>query len=118
MSGFALDYPGMAFELADGSVLSVASGDLSMCFTAENFLVDHSDGRLEIPIADLSKFYFVSDYSAVVSPESEADRKVEVFSGTGLRLGVYDSEAAAKAVLPRGLYVMKSVSRTFKTIVK
>lgn len=108
----------MAFELADGSVLSVASDDLSMCFTAESFLVDHSDGRLEIPIADLSKFYFVSDYSGGISPESEADRKVEVFSGTGLRLGVYDSEAAAKAVLPRGLYVMKSASRTFKTIVK
>lgn len=118
LSASAAEYPVMSFETADGSVQSVSSDNLTMSFSAESLFADHSGGRLEIPVSNLRKFYFVADPSSVVAPGAETDGSVEVFSATGIGMGRYASEADAKSSLPAGLYVMKSASRTFKTIVK
>lgn len=118
LSASAAEYPTMAFEMADGSVLSVESENLSMAFSAESFLANHSGGHLEIPVSELRKLYFVASSAGIVASVAEADSRVEVFSTTGIWMGSYNSEADARASLPRGIYVMKSVSGTFKSVVK
>ena len=118
MSAAAAEYPALAFELADGTVRSVSAANLSMTFAGGNLVADHAAGRLEIPVADLRKFYFTGGQASVADVALDADEAVEVYSATGMRMGRYSSEADAKADLPAGLYVMKSASRIFKTVVR
>lgn len=118
MSAAAAEYLEMAFELADGTVKSVSAASLAMTFVGGNMVAENAAGRLEIPVSELRRFYFTGAQSSVAEVGMVADEAVEVYSVTGMSMGRYSSEADARADLPAGLYVIKSASRIFKTVVR
>lgn len=110
--------PMMTFLAADGSVRSVPADGLSMSFADGGLLVSSSDGSFEITVADLVRFYFSDDMSAVSSVRAEGAEAVDAYSPAGVPFGRFASGKEAALTLPSGLYILKSANRSSKIIVK
>lgn len=91
--------------------------NLEMRFAGGILSAGYSDDTIEIPVADLKKFYFVSELTGV-DFASILEDEAEVYTTTGLCLGRFSSVEEAKCSLPSGLYIVKSGTQISKIAVK
>lgn len=119
MAMSAADFDGMTFEYADGSTKSVSVDELSITPSVNSLMVSSKAGTFDIPMAQLKKFYFISDYAGINSPiVDESNTDVEIYTISGIKAGSFASKKEAEATLPSGLYIMKSNGQTLKIAVK
>lgn len=118
LTAMAADFPTLTFEMTDGSFKTLDSENLSMTFQDGNLLATNKDGVFQAPVSGISKFYFSSGAQAVDGIEADAGSKVNVFSTTGVFMGSFDSIETARTSLSPGLYIMRTGSKNFKTVVK
>lgn len=112
-SGLAVMATPLTLELRDGSKLEIESTDLDMTFDSGMLKASWNSGVKEIPVSQLSSFYFQSTPSGL--EESVGQESFEVFSIDGCSLGRFDSLEESRNSLSEGLYIIKSQSGTFKT---
>lgn len=113
----AEEFPYLAFESADGSIQTVDATGVDASFIDGVLVVNHSDGVLQIPVSELSKFYFTSEKSSLADV-SIASSPVKAYSVTGIFAGDFANVADAQKQLPAGIYIVKSEYETFKICVK
>ena len=114
------DYPYLMFQTTDGTTTAVASSNLTITFSDGKLIAtDANTGTQTFTLTDLSKMFFSTDATGIEETEAETDNEaVEVFTTTGISLGKFENMKEAQSALERGIYVMKSKSRTLKIAVK
>lgn len=117
LSAQADDYPYLIFETTDGSRTPVEVESLTIQIVDGNLVA----GGKTFSLTSLSKMFFATtaDATSGIKDLRSADSgAVEVYSLNGMSLGNYNNVSEAKQSLQRGIYVIKSGSKTFKVAVK
>lgn len=117
LSAQADEYPYLIFETTDGSRTPVEVESLTIQIDDGNLV---ADGKT-FSLTSLSKMFFATtpDATSGIEDLRSADSgAVEVYSLNGMSLGSYNNVSEAKQSLQRGIYVIKSGSKTFKVAVK
>lgn len=114
----AQSYEFITFESTTGSEAMKAVGTV-ITFVDGNLVAKNDAKEIVLPLAGLKKFYFAGDPASVDALSAETEvAGVVIYTLSGMRLGHYKNIAAAEALLPKGIYVMKSDSTSKKIIVK
>ncbi len=114
----AQSYEVITFESTTGSEVMKAVGTV-ITFVDGNLVAKNDAKEIVLPLARLKKFYFAGDPASVDALSAETEvADVVIYTLSGMRLGHYKNIAAAEALLPKGIYVMKSNSTSKKIIVK
>ena len=113
----AEDYTYLVVETDEGGTTLYAQG-LQMTFTNNQLTATDINGSHTFPLNRLVKMYFTNTASI-------SDRKLEaetgeviVYTPSGICMGKYDGIDAAKKQLSKGVYIIKSSSRTYKTTIE
>ena len=112
------DYPYLVLEGADGTQTSVSVQSLSLTPDEGSLVARNAEGIRSLPLAGLSKMYFATTPTGIVPPVRGEEEEVEVFSLSGLPAGVFENAVKAQQALPRGVYIAKTRSKTFKMTVR
>ena len=114
------DYPYLAFQTADGMVKAVSVTSLTLTFSNGQLVATNGDGAYSFALTDLNKMFFTNEPTAVPSPlhQEGLGEAVEVFSLTGVSLGVFPSVSAARQQLAGGIYVVKTDSEIRKMLIQ
>ena len=115
------DYPYLTFQTAGGESTSVLTSSLVIPFSGGNLVATASDGTATtLPLSGLSKMYFSASGTTGIeeTPAATTDEPVEVFTLAGISLGQYENLKHAQTTLAKGIYVVKSPSRTLKISVR
>ncbi len=115
------DFPYLAFKQNNGTVQTVAVQSLVLTFSNGTLIATNSDGSKSFILADLQKMYFTTstEASGITDVETPTDSPVEIFTVSGIAVGKYDTLAAAKDALAKGIYIAKQQNgSTFKIAVK
>lgn len=110
--------PTLKFELSDGSAVTLPSEALTIAFENNFMNINHSGGAIDIDLSRLTKFYFEGDFSSTTSIDTKEPERVKIFSLTGISHGEYQSIESAHAALTPGIYIARTESKTFKTVVR
>ena len=114
------DYSYLNFTKSDGTVVSLSVSNLQLTISDGKLLATNDDGSETFQLADLAKMYF-SDAATGISSVGAGDAAVETvtaYSLSGVNMGSYKSAAEAKVQLRPGVYLLKSKSKTIKTVVQ
>lgn len=117
LSAQADEYPYLIFQTTDGSRTPVEVESLTIQIVDGNLVA----GGKTFCLTSLSKMFFATTPDATSGIEdlrSAENGTVEVYSLNGVSLGSYNNVSEAKQSLQRGIYVIKSGSKTFKVAVK
>ena len=108
-------YPYLAFESSDGEVLSVAVEGLTIAIDDATLTATDSEGAAyTFALSSLGKMYFTDEATGIQPLASTSQEEVEAVTLSGITVGKFANAAAARTTLPRGTYVLKSKSATFK----
>lgn len=112
-------YPYLAFQKNDGTTVSVGVESLSMTFSGGRLSVSNGTETYELTVADLNKMYFstekISGVSDVIAGD---DGALQVFTLTGINLGLYENAEALYNSVQPGIYIVKTDSKTQKLVVR
>ncbi len=118
------NYDYLVFTTSDGNLLSLTVSELEMTFSNGSLTAVNTDGTYTLTLSEIASMQFsttqegtLPDAIRCVSQPVMADA-VEMFTLSGISLGVFSNVAAAEASLPRGVYVGKQQGSTFKLSVK
>jgi hypothetical protein len=115
----AYDYPYLSFQTSEGTVQSVSVNELIITFSNGQLVLTNAEGTESFTLSDLSKMYFSqSNETAGIAGTDTDNEEISVFTIGGLHMGTFQSVSEAKASMKPGIYVMKTKSKTLKTIVK
>ena len=120
---YADTYPYLLFRKTDGTVLSVAASGVEMTVAGGNLVVNDGCSTQQISLSDLKSMCFSTGDAteirdATSSDGCEASGMVSVYTMAGVHVGDYDSLDAFTSGAASGVYVVKSGSRTYKTVVR
>ena len=102
-------YPYLTFETTDGNVVSVPVSSLTLTVSGTTLTA----GDKTFPLSNLTKMHFsTSDETTGISHPTVADEDevVEIYDLNGLRV--------TQDQMQKGVYIVKSVSGTYKLITK
>ena len=117
----ATDYPYLAFQMADGTVQTVAVAQLVLTVSNGQLVATNTEGTKSFTLTNLSKMYFssqaVTGIEAINTSGSadESQLQAEVFDLSGKRVA---SGRLLEMQLPRGIYVVKTMKGTKKISIK
>lgn len=119
VTAHAYDYPYLTFELADGTVQSIAVDDLTMNAAAGSLVAANSSQTLTLTLTQLQKMYFATSATGISTVATQAQGgPVEVYTLQGIHMGTFASAASAKSALRSGVYVMKNNNGTQKIAIR
>lgn len=120
LPSLADDYPYLNFTKSDGTETSISVTNLTMTVSDGNLLLTNDSGSQTFALADLTKMYFSATSTGItdVNADDATAGEVKAFTLSGVFMGSYDSAAEAKAQLKPGVYLLKSESKTTKTVVQ
>ena len=108
----AESYPYLTFELTDGTKVSVSVSSLTLTVNGTTLKA----GSLTFTISNLSKMYFSS------TDETSGATAIDELTADDLEgKEIYDlngHELDSDALLPRGVYIVKSKNKTCKIVVR
>ncbi|MBD5284226.1 MAG: hypothetical protein HDS31_06455 [Bacteroides sp.] len=116
LSAFTMTAVPLKVDLRDGTILLIDSEGLEMTFSSSALQIESKEGRKDIPLSEISSFYFQAVPSSVADLEGNAVSTVELFSVDGCPMGRFASLEEAEALLSRGTYIVKSQSGTNKIL--
>lgn len=111
-------YPYLVLEASDGTLTSVSVASLTLKFEESSLVLINDAGSRNFALSGLKKMYFATTPTAISPLKNNVNENVEVWTMTGLSLGVFDSISEVQQTLSRGVYVVKSERGTFKIAVK
>ena len=109
----AADYTYLTFETTDGTKTSVDVSSLPVTINLDNATL--TIGNQTFVLADLSKMYFstqseTTGISQIENRELETDNSADFYDLQGHKV--------SKDQLRKGVYIVKTQSRTYKMVVK
>ena len=109
----AADYTYLTFETTDGTKTSVDVSSLPVTINLDNATL--TIGNQTFVLADLSKMYFstqseTTGISQIENGELETDNSADLYDLQGHKV--------SKDQLRKGVYIVKTQSRTYKMVVK
>lgn len=120
MGAQAGDYTHLTFQKTDSTTLALDVTSLTMTFSGGQLLATNTQGTYSLTLTDLAQMFFsngpATGVTAVASDAASAP--VTVYTLTGATLGTYDRLSAFTRQAPKGVYIVKSNGRTFKTTVR
>lgn len=114
------DYTHLNLQKTDSTTLALDVTSLAMTFSEGHLLATNNQGTHTLTLADLSQMFFSNGTTngvAAVATDA-ASAPVTVYTLTGASLGAYDSLSTFSRQAPKGIYLVKSNGKTFKTTVK
>jgi len=116
----AYDYPYLTLKTADGTTTSVSVEDLKLTFDDGELVLTNSEGSVTLTLSELSTMCFAESTSDISTDIQSlpVDEGVEVYTTGGVFVGRYESISEAKSTLRQGIYVMKTNTKSFKSVVK
>ena len=115
---WAEDYTYLTVEKSDGTTTTMTANGLTITFADGQFHATNGTESWTLPLNSLSKMYF-SNTDAISQSLSEAEEdEVTVYSTSGIAIGKFNSIEEAKSQLNKGVYVIRSSSRTIKISIK
>lgn len=113
----ANDSPTLTFENSDGSQTSIAAPGLIITFSDGQLVGVNGDTTVTLDLNQLRKMYF-GQATGIGSTTAANDGTTTIYTLGGVLIGKYPSFAEAKAQLQAGVYIVKTVNKTFKTTIK
>lgn len=116
-------YPYLLFKKADGTAVSVASASVEMTVSDGNLVVSDGVTMQTICLADLKSMAFSADGATAIEGtlsdvSSGSDDKVSIYTTSGVHVGDYGQLSEFTVVASKGVYVVKSKNKTYKTVVR
>lgn len=106
----AADYPYLTFETTDGAKASVSVGNLTLSISGTTLTA----GSQSFTLSNLSKMYF--------STSDETTTGIEEITNAALdeATDIYDLQGhnVTKEQMRKGVYIVKTKSRTYKMVVR
>ena len=107
-------YPYLVFETADGTKTSVAVTDGTITI---------ADGQLTMggqtfSLSDLSKMYFSTTTTGIANVNVDDNSFVDVYDLNGRKVLSNSQLSILNSQLPKGIYIVKSGSKTYKIAIK
>lgn len=111
------NYDVLTFENSDGTQTSMSVSNLKIKVADGNLVVTNASTSATLPLASLSKMFFALSTGINIAADS-AGLPVTIYTMEGIKLGTYSNTEAAKAALAKGMYVVKTADKTYKTTVR
>jgi|GEM_PF-223399 len=111
-------YPYLVYQTSDGTEQSMSVNDLKMTISGGSLVVVNSSTNQTFTLAQLAKMYFSSTSTGINDVTVEAESAVEVYNLSGVKMGDFANEEAAKSALAKGVYVVKGKTTSHKIAVK
>ena len=107
-------YPYLVFETADGTKTSVAVTEMTITI---------ADGQLSVggqtfSLSDLSKMYFSTTTTGIANVNVDDNSFVDVYDLNGRKVLSNSQLSILNSQLSKGIYIVKSGSKTYKIAVK
>ena len=120
MGAQAGDYTHLTFQKTDSTTLALDVTSLTMTFSGGQLLAINTQGTYSLTLANLAQMFFSNGPATGVAAvdADAASAPVTVYTLTGATLGTYDRLSAFTRQAPKGVYIVKSNGRTFKTTVR
>ena len=115
MTAQAEDYAYPTFETTDGAKASVAVEGLTLSISETTLTV----GTQSFTLTNLSKMYFSTTDESTTGIESISietlDEATDIYDLSGKKIV---SSKSSNSKLPRGVYIVKTKSKTYKIVVR
>ena len=107
-------YPYLVFETADGTKTSVVVTEMTITI---------ADGQLSVggqtfSLSDLSKMYFSTTTTGIANVNVDDNSFVDVYDLNGRKVLSNSQLSILNSQLSKGIYIVKSGSKTYKIAVK
>lgn len=113
----AQSYDYLIFLTTSGEQSVKAIGTV-ITFTDGNINVKATDAEFTLPLADLQKFFFSTEASAIELIGEEQHSDIMVYTVSGQFIGRFVDQRTVETQLPKGIYVTKGNGETKKMMVK
>ncbi len=113
----AYDFTYLVFQTENGTTTSVDVNDLTITINGTSLVVTNGSGTQTFTLSELSKMYF-SDTAGISDITNDEAEEVEIYTPSGMSMGKFDNLLSAQNQLEKGVYIVKSNSKTSKIIVK
>ncbi len=107
----------LIFETSDGEFHAFDANGLKITVNNDELIVSNPTQTVAYPSLKLVKMYFSQHSAATDITADDIQGPVEVFTADGKYIGKFASKKYAVEKLPKGLYVIKSNSKTSKLFV-
>ena len=112
----ATEYDYLVFTLTDGTKTAVAASNLTITFSGDNLIAGSGSETLAtLPLAQLTQMEFSNDdptgITTISSDRLITDESAVIYDMNGRRM-------PKESALPRGMYIVKTQSRTVKVYIK
>lgn len=107
-------YPYLVFETADGTKTSVAVTEMTITIANGQLSV----GGQTFSLSDLSKMYFSTTTTGIANVNVDDNSFVDVYDLNGRKVLSNSQLSILSSQLSKGIYIVKSGSKTYKIAVK
>lgn len=117
---WATDYPFLVFTNTSGTTTVISVSSLTMTVSGSSLQVTNAEGTETFTLTELRNMQFSTNGDTITALENalDADKTVDVFSVTGVRLGSYENLIKAVTTLKSGVYVISDGKNSQKVVVK
>ncbi len=113
-------YPYLAFQKADGTVVSIGVESLNMTFGDGSLLAANDQTSKTFVVSELTRMYFTTEdtgISGVVSDDADYG-PARVYTPSGAFVGAFESLDEAKDAAKGGVFIIRQNGRTLKVIAR
>ncbi|MBR0489508.1 MAG: T9SS type A sorting domain-containing protein [Prevotella sp.] len=107
-------YPYLVFETADGTKTSVAVTEMTITIANGQLSV----GGQTFSLSDLSKMYFSTTTTGIANVNVDDNSFVDVYDLNGRKVLSNSQLSILNSQLSKGIYIVKSGSKTYKIAIK
>lgn len=103
--------------MTDNSEISVASEDLMITYSNQNLQLKSKTVDQQIPINTIKSMQFkLTSVGLDALLDNNTSEKIEFYSLSGTKVGIYNSIEETREKIPAGIYVVKCNNKSFKVI--
>lgn len=116
----AVEYPYLVFTNTAGTTTVMRVNSLTITVSGTQLQVTNADTSASFLLTELSNMQFSTngDTATALSNVLNADKPVELYTLTGIRLGRFDSLIQAAHTLSTGTYLVTDGTNTQKIVVR
>jgi len=113
----AYDYTYLVFQTTEGTSSAIDVNDLTITINGSSLIVTNNSGTQSFTLSDLSKMYF-SSTAGISDVSSDSNQDVEIYTPSGMFLGKFENLPSAQKQLEKGIYIVKTSSKTTKITIR
>lgn len=112
------NYAYLTFTNHNQEERSFQAEGLTITFADGKALVSQNGQQVSLPLADLEKMYFSAVAAGVSEVKADDNAPLTVVNLAGQRVGTFKNKEAMLSSLKKGLYIVKTIGKTYKFEVK